>query len=299
MRRSIKLFVAAALGLLLFVSVVPAEAQRRRPGPAVRPGGARLVVGAHFGSYYGPYAYNPWFYGSFWYHPFGYPYYYWGRDTASIRVQVEPKHAQVFVDGAFAGTVDDYDGFFQSLPVEPGSRDITIYLEGHRSIVERMYLSPGRSYRIKGALERLAAGEPDELRPQPLRGGPAGQPRMRRADPREVPQPGTWPGSRPPQEAYPPAESRVQAPAESGAEPPLPQDARFGQLAIRVQPAGAEVTIDGEVWHAPEGAERLVVHLQAGTHRVEIRKDGFDPFVTSIVVRRGEVASLNVSLAKL
>ncbi|MBP1603114.1 MAG: hypothetical protein H6Q09_286, partial [Acidobacteria bacterium] len=35
------------------------------------------------------------------------------------------------------------------------------------------------------------------------------------------------------------------------------------------------------------------------THRVEIRKEGFDPFVTAIEIRAGEVTVLNVSLAKL
>ena len=76
-------------------------------------------------------------------------------------------------------------------------------------------------------------------------------------------------------------------------------DSRFGQVAIRVQPADAEITIDGEPWKGPQGAERLVVHLAAGTHRVEIRKEGFDPFVTAVEIRRGEVTVLNVSLARL
>jgi hypothetical protein len=77
------------------------------------------------------------------------------------------------------------------------------------------------------------------------------------------------------------------------------EGSRFGQVAIRVQPADAEIRIDGEVWQSPQGADRLVVHLSPGTHRVEIKKDGFDPFVTAVEIRRGEVAVLNVSLAKL
>ena len=66
-----------------------------------------------------------------------------------------------------------------------------------------------------------------------------------------------------------------------------------------MQPVDAEITIDGEPWKGPQGAERLVVHLTAGTHRVEIRKEGFDPFVAAVEIRRGEVTVLNVSLARL
>jgi hypothetical protein len=69
-------------------------------------------------------------------------------------------------------------------------------------------------------------------------------------------------------------------------------------VAIRVQPADAEVLIDGEPWRAQSGAERLVVQLAAGTHRVEIRKEGYDPFVTAVEIRRGETAVLNVSLSR-
>jgi hypothetical protein len=78
----------------------------------------------------------------------------------------------------------------------------------------------------------------------------------------------------------------------------LAGDSRFGQLAVRVQPSDAEVFINGEPWRAPAGAERLLVFLSPGTHRIEIRKEGFDSFVTAVEIRRGEVTPLNVSLAR-
>jgi hypothetical protein len=170
---------------------------------------------------------------------------------------------------------------FQNLVVDPGSHEITVYLEGHKSLVQRMYLSVGSSYRIKGTMEKLAAGEPNELRPVP-----APEPAVAQAQYQE------------PQPAWPAASPQPGAPSAQ-ASPPLNPDSRFGQVAIRAQPADADVTIDGEPWRSPQGAERLVVHLAPGTHRVEIRKDGFDAFVTAIEIRKGEVTVLNVSLAKL
>ena len=59
-----------------------------------------------------------------------------------------------------------------------------------------------------------------------------------------------------------------------------------------------EVLTDGEPWRSPAGADRLVVPLSAGAHRVEIRKDGYDPFVTAVEITRGESTFLNVSLAR-
>jgi hypothetical protein len=277
MRRKISagLIVAACLVALSWAAPAIAQPHGPRPGPAH--GGPHVGVGFYYGAYYGPYFYNPWFYSSFWwYPPYGYPYYY-GAVGANIRVQVQPKSAEVYVDGNLAGIVDQFDGMFQNLVVEPGGHEITVYSDGYHSIVKQLYLSVGTSYKIKGVMEKLAPGEPNDPRPMP------------------APEPA-------------PAQFQVQQPAPVAAPAPVPRaetspspagESRFGQVAIRVQPGEADVTIDGEVWKGPQGAERLVVNLPAGTHRVEIRKDGFDPFVTSVDVRKGEVTVINVSLSKL
>jgi hypothetical protein len=68
-------------------------------------------------------------------------------------------------------------------------------------------------------------------------------------------------------------------------------------LALQVKPADADVFIDGEKWGNLEGFEQMTIHLPAGAHRVEIRKDGYPPFVTEVEIRRGEVVPLNVRLA--
>ncbi len=75
-----------------------------------------------------------------------------------------------------------------------------------------------------------------------------------------------------------------------------PDSSTFGTLNIRVQPGDAVVVIDGERWDSPEGGSRLIVQLAAGPHRVEVRKDGFKPYTSTIQVRPGEPLSLNISL---
>ena len=100
----------------------------------------------------------------------GYPYgsHRYASPEADLRVQVTPKEASVYVDGYFAGVVDDFDGVFQRLRVLPGQHEIVVHLEGHRSIRERLYLGPNTTRKIQGALERLAPGEPDEPKPEPI-----------------------------------------------------------------------------------------------------------------------------------
>ena len=245
-----------------------------------------------FGGFYGPYYWSPWFYSPYWYDPFWYGQYYppygygWGQgyNAANLKVQVEPKNAEVYVDGRLAGIVDHFDGMFQSLMLEAGAHDVIVYLDGYRSIHEQLYLNVGSTYRIKGVMEKLAPGEPGEPRPQPSV--------MTRQRPVQA-------GPEPPDNYYPPpAQSEPRAAEPAPSIPPVAADSRFGQIAIRVQPGDAEVLIDGEAWRNPPGADRLVVHLSPGTHRVEIRKEGFDPFVTAVDITRGETAVLNVSLTR-
>jgi hypothetical protein len=192
----------------------------------------------------------------------------WPGPDSAARLQVTPKEAEVYVDGRFVGKVSQFSGFTQRLQVRPGGRELVVYLDGYRTIHEKLYFQPGTAYKIKGNMERLGAGESSEPRPEPL---PAPR-RTERAIAVENPSP-----------APPPAHHAVDQPA-------------FGTLAIRVQPPDATVLIDGQRWETPEARRRLAIQVAEGTHRVEVQKDGFGPFSTRVLVQEGEVTSLNVSL---
>jgi hypothetical protein len=71
----------------------------------------------------------------------------------------------------------------------------------------------------------------------------------------------------------------------------------FGTIALRVQPADADILIDGERWTLAALGERLLVQVPEGRHHVEIQKSGYRPFSTDITVQHGETAPLNVSLS--
>ena len=59
-----------------------------------------------------------------------------------------PPDARVFVDGYYAGVVDDYDGVFQHLNLEAGPHHIEIEEEGNPSIAFDVRVGPGRRSRI-------------------------------------------------------------------------------------------------------------------------------------------------------
>jgi hypothetical protein len=233
----------------------------------------------YYGGYYAPYyAWGyPWAWGWGWGYPwFAYPpaYYGYTNSTSSVRLQVTPREAEVYVDGSLAGIVDEFDGTFQRLHLPPGEHEIEVYLQGYQSVKQRILLQPFSTYKIKFAMAPLGAGEQQPPRPVPV------QPPPQTTQAPPSPQP------------WPPAEGQRGAPVERGSVQVQP----YGTLSIRVQPPDAVVLIDGEAWQAPSGSERLTVEVRAGLHTVEVRRDGHQPYVANIDVRPGEVRLLNVSL---
>lgn len=70
----------------------------------------------------------------------------------------------------------------------------------------------------------------------------------------------------------------------------------FGVLAIRVEPADAQIFLDDEAWLGMAGLPELVIHLAAGWHVLEIRKEGYQTFSTEIELSEGATTRLNVKL---
>jgi hypothetical protein len=286
---------APALFLAAVLTLWPGQAGAQPRGHGgYHGGGTRVSVGVGVGVGYGhpfygaPYFYNPYwwgsyggFYGGFWGYPsFAYgPYPYYGYPgyaydpSADIRVQVTPRTAEVYVDGYLVGAVDDFDGVFQRVHMPLGEHEITIYSPGYHSIVQRMLLRPFQSYKIKDTMQPLAAGQADEPRPAPA--------------PRPQREQGPPPGAPP---------MMPQGTPEYGNRLQVEPGDRFGSVAVRVQPADAELLIDGERWEATAG-ERVLVQLSPGTHRVEIHKPGYKPYSTTVNVRSGQTFTLNVSLS--
>ena len=115
--------------------------------------------------YYDPYAWYPdtysayggYGYGGYGYGGSGYPGYYPGRaysefDTGYLRLRVSPRQAQVFVDGYFAGEVDDYDGIVQGLRLESGTYHIEIVAPGYETLEFDVRIIPGQKINYRGDL---------------------------------------------------------------------------------------------------------------------------------------------------
>jgi hypothetical protein len=284
-------------------SVNLTDAQRRHPragtGTGYRYGGGYYGGGGHYGGgYYGGYrSYYPyysrpyyWGYGAY---PWGGLYFdsYWSSggvgyygygnysrpygETGSVRVMVNEERAKVYVDGYYAGVVDDFDGLFQRLYVSPGRHDITVKLDGYRTERFDVYVQEGGTVKIQhdmvpgsgeGVNSEYAPLDRPEYRDQPNDRG------ARYEDPR---------GS------------------DRAAGVPMPErrdrDVQ-GTLRLSVRPDDASVYVDGSFSGSARELSR--VDLPAGSHRVEIVRPGYRTYDRDVDVPSGEAIDLSIELER-
>ena len=76
--------------------------------------------------------------------------------TGSLRLRVEPKDAQVFVDGYYAGLVDEFDGLFQHLDLVPGPHHVEVYAPGLERLAFDVIIQPHHTIQYQGRLRPTA-----------------------------------------------------------------------------------------------------------------------------------------------
>jgi hypothetical protein len=111
----------------------------------------------HYGGFGIGYAYYaPWaWYGAgpgYYYPPYGGAY---GWDIGSVKLKIKPRDAEVFVDGYYAGTVDDFDGVFQSLKLDSGSYRIEIRKPGYETLSYDVRVQPSRTITFRSDLRQI------------------------------------------------------------------------------------------------------------------------------------------------
>ncbi len=119
-------------------------------------GGWGGYYGSTWGAYYGV---GPGYYGSVFpgYYGAGYGGGYGGVyagpsgwSIGSVRLKVEPRDAEVYVDGYYAGIVDDFDGIWQQLRLDDGGHRIEVRKPGLTTLTFDVMVQPGRTITYRG-----------------------------------------------------------------------------------------------------------------------------------------------------
>ncbi len=125
--------------------------------PAIRPYRVPYRYSYGFDFMFGPYG-TYWYWGHYPYPSYPYPMFAPGCDDwaleapGQLRLEVMPPTAAVFVDGFYAGVVDDFDGFLQTLAIEPGPHHVEVRLEGSQTAVFDVNIQAGQTITYRATL---------------------------------------------------------------------------------------------------------------------------------------------------
>ena len=254
------LVLAAALVLTSISVPVPAEAH-----------GYRVGVGGFYGWGPGPY----WGWGAPYWGWGGGPYAFGAPGDAAIGyammsgmggldMSVNPKQAEVWVDGKYVAEARELDGNPSYLWLKKGPHHLVVYQAGFRSLEEDVEVNVGMVRELKVKLEPGDSAPPvraAEVRPESAR------------------------------PASPLPESTV--PHLEAAEPPTGTD---GGVRLRVEPRDATVYVDDT--YRGTARDLPALRLSAGHHRVQLVRPGFRPLEKEFDVEANRTIDLEVSMEK-
>jgi len=81
--------------------------------------------------------------------------------TAKLRLDIEPEDAAIFVNDAFIGPVDRFNGG-RSMRLAPGDYRFTVALPGYRSFETSLTVHANQTYEVKTKLQQAGLGEQAE-----------------------------------------------------------------------------------------------------------------------------------------
>jgi hypothetical protein len=282
------------------------DSQRRHPRPGSgtgrRPGYYRYHGDPYYWHspyYYGSRYYYDWWYGPSWYSWGYYPYrsyrYVDYDDHGSLRLQVSPNKARVYVDGYYAGVVDDFDGLFQRLNLPPGRHELSFKLEGYRTHRIRLYVPADQTIKVRYDLVPGSGDETvDESLDRPAADRAEREVELERERRRERAE-----ARRSERERWR-RDSERERDDERAAldddESESVSDDESAELALTITSEKAAVYVDGSF--RGTGAELDELNLAPGRHRVEVVAPGYRTFDREVDVKAGRNPELTVELER-
>lgn len=76
----------------------------------------------------------------------------YSEETATLKLNVDPDRAAVFLDGKFVGPAKEFGGRFHSMLVSPGKHHLKIELPGYRTFETEVNVIAGQKAEIKTEL---------------------------------------------------------------------------------------------------------------------------------------------------
>ncbi len=133
---------------------------------ALAPWGYSSLWSPYGYGWYSPYGYDPFGYLGYWPYAWSAPAVGYSsrdgsnsarddEDLGALRLRVDPKEAKVYVDGALAGVVDDFDGLTNHLDLPAGRHQLELRADGYQPYSTQVEVEAGHTRTERAHLKKL------------------------------------------------------------------------------------------------------------------------------------------------
>jgi hypothetical protein len=252
--------------------------------------------------YYGYYGYNqPRYYGD--------RYDRYGRTTmGALDVDVSPGKTEVWIDGRYVGTADDFDGFPQYLWLDRGVYDLALYRDGYKTIARQITIHEGTVMSVDDRMQRGESVKPqdlvtktherrderirseDERREEIARRNDDGMEDWRARARRRMEERGRYESDR-----------DGDRDADRNADRDSEGNDGGGRLRVEILPSDASVYLDGRFVGTGVDLERLRqgLRVEPGEHRIAVVRPGHKAEEQEFTVSPGQEVELEIELESM
>lgn len=274
------------------------------------------------GAYWGGYGFYPWYVSTWWW--WGSPYWGWGWNWwppqtygvtedvvygrarfAAVETDISPEESEVWLDGQYVGSADDFDGFPDYLYLKPGKYHIEFKVVGYEPAVVDLEVARGEISKVDQKLKRLAGTSKFQEFPK-SRGmpygryfGPGGKPAGDERAPRvgeryDVVPYGTGAATDDDFDLPPPKTDRKPPSAVPSTRPGR------ARLRFSVLPEDAAIYVDDKYVGAGEDLNNSPRGLitDPGSHGVVVTRPGYKTKTVQVEAKAGQPIDVVVDLEK-
>ncbi len=274
------------------------------------------------GSYWGGYGFYPWYVSTWWW--WGTPYWGWGWNWwpphynygvtedviygrarfAAVKTDVSPEESEVWLDGQYVGSADDFDGYPDYLYLKPGKYHLEFKVVGYEPVSVDLEVTRGEITKIDQNLKRLPDTSKFQEFPKSrgmpygryfgLGGKPAGDERAPRVGDRYDVLPYGAAAADDDFDLPPPKTERMPPSAAPSTRPGR------ARMRFSVLPEDAAIYVDDKYVGAGEdlnNSPRGVV-TDPGAHTVVVTRPGYKTKTVTVEAKAGQPVDVVVDLEK-
>jgi len=218
---------------------------------------------------------------------------------AVVKTDVSPEEAQIYLDGKYIGSADDFDGLPDFLYLGPGKYQFEARLPNYMTYQTELDVTAGQQIKIEEKL-KLEPGKsaldafPPQSKGTPLgrvftKGGSAAAPAAPRGD-------DGWSD----RESAPSWREATDEDRMDARVAPAPRPTNRGRIKFRVTPDDAAVYMDDKYLGAADdlAANGRGVVAEPGTHTITVTRPGYKSRTVEITARAGSPVDVVVELEK-